>query len=59
MQAASAEGGPYTLPPLPFEYNALEPHIDEMTMKIHHDKHHQAYGQSQSLAASRESHDPN
>jgi Fe-Mn family superoxide dismutase len=34
---------PYTLPPLPFAYNALEPHIDEMTMRIHHDKHHQAY----------------
>src|SRR5579859_1041042 len=34
---------PFTLPPLPYAYNALEPHIDEMTMKIHHDKHHQAY----------------
>jgi Fe-Mn family superoxide dismutase len=34
---------PYTLPPLPYDYNALEPHIDEMTMRIHHDKHHQAY----------------
>lgn len=33
----------YTLPPLPYAYNALEPYIDEMTMKIHHDKHHQAY----------------
>ena len=32
-----------TLPKLPYEYNALEPHIDEQTMKIHHDKHHQAY----------------
>ncbi len=33
----------YTLPPLPYEYNALEPFIDEMTMRIHHDKHHAAY----------------
>src|SRR5215831_5521035 len=33
----------FTLPPLPYAYNALEPHIDEQTMKIHHDKHHQAY----------------
>jgi Fe-Mn family superoxide dismutase len=33
----------HSLPPLPYEYNALEPHIDEETMKIHHTKHHQAY----------------
>lgn len=33
----------YELPPLPYAYNALEPHIDEMTMRIHHDKHHGAY----------------
>lgn len=33
----------FTLPPLPYAYNALEPHIDELTMHIHHDKHHQAY----------------
>lgn len=33
----------YTLPPLPYEYNALEPYIGEKTMRIHHDKHHQAY----------------
>ncbi len=33
----------FTLPELPYAYNALEPHIDEETMKIHHDKHHQAY----------------
>ena len=30
-------------PPLPYDYNALEPHIDEATMRVHHDKHHQAY----------------
>jgi Fe-Mn family superoxide dismutase len=33
----------FTLPPLPYDYKALEPHIDEQTMRIHHDKHHQAY----------------
>jgi len=33
----------YTLPPLPYAYNALEPHIDARTMEIHHTKHHQAY----------------
>ena len=34
---------PYTLPPLPFAYDALEPHIDARTVEIHHDKHHQTY----------------
>jgi Fe-Mn family superoxide dismutase len=34
---------PYKLPELPYAYNALEPHIDEATMKVHHDKHHQGY----------------
>ncbi|MBS1242201.1 MAG: superoxide dismutase [Gemmatimonadetes bacterium] len=34
---------PFTLPPLPYGYAALEPHIDEQTMRIHHDKHHAAY----------------
>ncbi|MCZ6754806.1 MAG: superoxide dismutase [Gemmatimonadetes bacterium] len=33
----------FTLPDLPYAYNALEPHIDERTMEIHHDKHHAAY----------------
>jgi Fe-Mn family superoxide dismutase len=33
----------YTVPPLPYAYDALEPHIDKLTMEIHHDKHHQAY----------------
>jgi superoxide dismutase, Fe-Mn family len=33
----------FELPPLPYDYSALEPHIDEQTMRIHHDKHHQAY----------------
>jgi superoxide dismutase, Fe-Mn family len=33
----------HQVPPLPYDYNALEPHIDEQTMRIHHDKHHGAY----------------
>ena len=33
----------FEVPPLPYDYNALEPHIDEQTMRLHHDKHHQAY----------------
>ena len=33
----------YEVPALPYDYAALEPHIDEATMKVHHDKHHQAY----------------
>ena len=34
---------PFELPPLPYDYAALEPHVDEQTMRIHHGKHHQAY----------------
>src|SRR4051794_5205851 len=34
---------PHSLPPLPYDYTALEPHIDAKTMEIHHDKHHAAY----------------
>src|SRR5205807_6929622 len=34
---------PHTLPALPYDFAALEPHIDAQTMQIHHDKHHQAY----------------
>ena len=34
---------PFEVPPLPYDANALEPHIDEETMQLHHDKHHQAY----------------
>jgi Fe-Mn family superoxide dismutase len=33
----------HELPPLPYAYDALEPHIDEQTMRIHHDRHHQTY----------------
>ena len=34
---------PFEVPALPYDYAALEPHIDEETMRVHHDKHHQAY----------------
>jgi Fe-Mn family superoxide dismutase len=40
---APAASGPYSLAPLPYAFDALEPHIDAQTMQIHHDKHHQAY----------------
>lgn len=42
---AAPVGGipPFSLPPLPYSFDALEPHIDARTMEIHHDKHHQAY----------------
>jgi superoxide dismutase, Fe-Mn family len=33
----------HEVPALPYAYNALEPHIDEQTMHLHHDKHHAAY----------------
>ena len=33
----------FEVPPLPYDYSALEPHIDGQTMRVHHDKHHQAY----------------
>jgi Fe-Mn family superoxide dismutase len=44
----------FTVPPLPYDYKALEPHIDEQTMRIHHDKHHAAYVNN--LNAALESH---
>jgi Fe-Mn family superoxide dismutase len=44
----------FTLPPLPYDYAALEPHIDTLTMQIHHDKHHNAY--ITNLNAALESH---
>jgi Fe-Mn family superoxide dismutase len=40
----------YTLPPLPYAYDALEPHIDSMTMEIHYSKHHQTYVNSLNAA---------
>jgi Fe-Mn family superoxide dismutase len=41
--APAGGSGPYVLPPLPFGYADLEPHIDAETMKLHHDLHHEAY----------------
>ena len=43
LLAQTAPGGAYTLPPLPYPADALEPYIDAQTMTIHHDRHHQAY----------------
>ena len=40
---SAAPSGPFSLPPLHYAFDALEPHIDAKTMEIHHDKHHQAY----------------
>ena len=40
----------FSVPELPYEYNALEPHIDEQTMRLHHDKHHAAYVQKLNTA---------
>ncbi len=45
----------HELPPLPYDYNALEPHIDARTMEIHHSKHHNAYVAG--LNGAREGHD--
>jgi len=42
-QTTLNQAGEYTLPALPYAYNALEPHIDEATMKLHHDIHHAGY----------------
>jgi Fe-Mn family superoxide dismutase len=41
--AEAAQSGTFTLPPLPYAYTALEPHIDGNTMRFHHDKHHATY----------------
>ena len=40
---AAQAGAAYTLPPLPYDYAALEPHIDVATMRLHHDRHHATY----------------
>ncbi len=53
---------PYELPPLPYAYNALEPHMDEQTVRLHHDMHHKAYvdglnNAEAKLAAAREAGD--
>jgi Fe-Mn family superoxide dismutase len=52
--AAPAPTGPFTLPPLPYAYDALEPHIDVETMHLHHDKHHAAYVKKLNEALAKE-----
>jgi Fe-Mn family superoxide dismutase len=42
-RATPMADGPFTLPPLPYAFNALEPHIDARTMEVHHDAHHKTY----------------
>lgn len=41
--ASTVSAAPFSLPKLPYAFDALEPHIDARTMEIHHDRHHQAY----------------
>ena len=43
IQGVFIENAPFNLPSLPYAFEALEPHIDRMTMEIHHDRHHNAY----------------
>lgn len=52
--APKAPTGPFTLPPLPYAYEALEPHLDAETMHLHHDKHHQAYVNKLNEAVAKE-----
>jgi Fe-Mn family superoxide dismutase len=52
--APPAPAGPFTLPPLPYAYDALEPHIDVETMHLHHDKHHAAYVKKLNEALAKE-----
>ena len=44
---------PYTLPPLPYAFDALEPHIDARTMQLHHDQHHAAYVKNLNAAVAK------
>jgi superoxide dismutase, Fe-Mn family len=51
-QQSSVSTTPYSLPPLPYGYDALEPYIDAETMHLHHDKHHAAYVKNLNAAVS-------
>ncbi len=51
--AQTAAEGSFTLPPLPFAYDALEPHISAQTLQFHHDKHHAAYVANLNAAVAR------
>jgi len=52
-RAYAQPAGPFTLPPLGYDFAALEPHIDAQTMMIHHDKHHAAYVSNANQLAQR------
>ncbi|HUB66756.1 MAG TPA: superoxide dismutase [Candidatus Methylacidiphilales bacterium] len=52
--ATPEPAGPFTLPPLPYAYDALEPNIDTETMHLHHDKHHAAYVKKLNEALAKE-----
>ena len=52
-RAQASAAGPYTLPPLPYAVDALEPYIDAQTMQIHHDKHHATYVNNLNKALSK------
>lgn len=53
-QSSSTKTMSYTLAPLPYAHNALEPHIDQATMEIHHGKHHNAYVTNVNAALAKE-----
>ena len=53
-QTSSTKTMSYTLAPLPYAHNALEPHIDQATMEIHHGKHHNAYVTNVNAALAKE-----
>ena len=53
LQMEGFANGEFVLPPLPYDYKALEPHIDEATMRLHHDKHHAGYVKGANKALSQ------
>lgn len=55
--AAATSPAPFTLPPLPYALDALEPHLDARTMEIHHGKHHKAYVDNLNKAVAQMPHD--
>jgi Fe-Mn family superoxide dismutase len=55
MPDVSRQTYPFSLPDLPYSYGALEPHLDETTMRIHHDKHHKTYVDKLNEALAKES----
>jgi Fe-Mn family superoxide dismutase len=54
LSVLAQDKGGFTLPKLPYAYDALEPHIDKQTMEIHHDRHHQAYVDNLNKALAKE-----